>query len=90
MRQRAWDCPLLDFVGVSLGFCGVSLGFLSQLCYKFFLGIETVRGPQELRIKTERAWDCPPLDFDGYRTFFWFLPGFRGVLSGFCHIPVML
>ncbi len=77
------------FFGFLPGFRGVLPGFFVtfRLRYKFFLGIETLRGPQELR---QRAWDCPLLDFAGYRSFFGFLPGFRGVLLGFRYIPVML
>ena len=38
-----------------------------RLCCKFFLGLETLRGPQE-----QTAWDGPILDFDSYRLFFGF------------------
>ncbi len=62
-------------------------GFLSHSGYvKSFFRYSKLRGPQELR---QKAWDCPLRSFDGYRSFFWFLPGFRAapgfraVLPGF-------
>jgi hypothetical protein len=39
-----------SFFGFLPGFCGVLHGFLSHsgyACYKFFLGVQTLRGPQE-------------------------------------------
>ncbi len=47
---------------------------------KVFFRYTKLRGPQELR---QRAWDCPLRSFDGYRSSFWFLPGFRGVFTWF-------
>ncbi len=56
LRQRAWDCPLLVFAvtGFLPFFTRFSRCFTwffvtFRLCYKnkFFLGVQTVRGPQE-------------------------------------------
>jgi hypothetical protein len=41
------------------------------------------RAREVVEFLSQRAWDCPLLEFAGYRLFFGFLPGFRGVLHGF-------
>jgi hypothetical protein len=48
------------------------------------------RAREVVPLMSQRAWDCPLYGFSVTGCFFGFLPGFRGVLHGFCHIPDIL